>query len=135
MSQSLQRGPRVLVDSPERRCEGRRHPAATPPQAALPLSGRRRDSVRRRGHRRRGEPNGPQPLQSRLQGSGTAQIAQYIDDTRPDTKPNWDVYYKHVDWTITWHVTIEGGAITQIGNTDAQVSGSGRALIRSNPSS
>jgi hypothetical protein len=68
------------------------------------------------------------------QGSGTGKIAQFVDSRRPDTKPNWDVYTKHVDWTITWHVTFANGSITSIGKPQARVAGSGRGLVRSNPS-
>ena len=77
---------------------------------------------------------GPSHFDFVYKGSGTGKIAQFVDSTRPDTKPNWDVYSKHVDWTITWPVTLRNGSITSIGKPQARVSGSGRGLVRSNPS-
>jgi hypothetical protein len=77
---------------------------------------------------------GPSHFDFVYKGSGTGRIAQFVDSTRPDTKPNWDVYSKHVDWTITWHATLQSGSITSIGKPQARVSGSGRGLVRSNPS-
>jgi hypothetical protein len=66
-------------------------------------------------------------------GAGTAQISQYIDHTKTDVKANWDVYSKHVKWTVTWKLTFENGVLESIGEPHAKVSGNARALIRSRP--
>jgi len=52
---------------------------------------------------------GPQPLSIFVyKGSGHGQDRAVRGlDAPPTRKPNWDVYSKHVDWTITWPVTLQ----------------------------